>query len=235
MGCPRGHFGTTIAHLFRIIRNGILINAVEFVNDHDMRGAWYASSRETDQVCDCMDHIKVTFVWADLLTLRDRIYRLLEVTILHSEVKAIRSTSLPGASTNLPDFINILLSVRHRACADPRDKIFGMLSLVKDWASRSSIKADYSKDEVTVFTEVAAQMIGSDYGARTLLPAQGLDPVSRASAGLPTWVPDWTKSGRYDKYLLDIDTAVSQDSQPPVILGSTLALHGLHRCRCIRG
>ena len=179
MGCPRGHFGTTIAHLFRIIRNGILVNAVEFVNDHDMRGAWYASSRETDQVCDCMDHVKVTFVWADLLTLRDHIYRLLEVTILHSEVKAIRSTSLPGASTNLPDFINILLSVRHRACTDPRDKIFGMLSLVKDWASRSSIKADYSKDEVTVFTEVAAQMIGSGYGARTLLPAQGLKSLSR--------------------------------------------------------
>jgi len=164
MGCPRGYFGTTIAHLFRIIRNGILVNAVEFVNDHDMRGAWYASSRKTDQVCDCMDHIKVTFVWADLLTLRDHIYRLLEV---HSEVKAIRSTSLPGASTNLPDFISILLSVRHRACTDPRDKIFGMLSLVKDWASWLSIKADYSKDEVTVSTEVAAQMIGSDYGART--------------------------------------------------------------------
>lgn len=102
MGCPGGHFGTTIAHLFRIIRNGIL------VNDHDMQGAWYASCRKTDQVCDCMDHIKVTFVWADLLTLRDHIYRLLEVTILHSEVKAIRSTSLPGASTDLPDFINIL-------------------------------------------------------------------------------------------------------------------------------
>lgn len=235
MGCPRGHFGTTIAHLFRIIRNGILVNAVEFVNDHDMRGAWYASSWETDQVCDCMDHIKVTFVWADLLTLRDHIHRLLEVTILHSEVKAIRSTSLPGASTNLPNFINILLSVRHRACTDPRDKIFGMLSLVKDWASRPSIKADYSKGGVTVFTEVAAQMIGSDYGARTLLPAQGLDPVSRASAGLPTWVPDWTKSGtRYDKYLLDIDTAVSQDSQPPVILGSTLALHGLSRAKITR-
>lgn len=56
-----------------------------------------------------------------------------------------------------------------------------MLSLVKDWASWPSIKADYSKDEVTVFTEVTAQIIGSDYGARTLLLARGLDRVKSLS------------------------------------------------------
>jgi Heterokaryon incompatibility protein (HET) len=212
-----------------------LVSAVEFVNHHDMRGAWYASSEESDQVCGCMDHIKVTFVWAELLTLRDHIYRLLEVTIPPSEVKVIRSTSLPSTATIFPDFINVLLSARNRACTDPRDKIFGMLSLVTDRASWPIIKADYSKDDVTVFTEIAAQMISSDYGVRTLLLVQSLDPESRNLAGLPTWVPDWTKSGTgHDKYLLDIDTAVSHDSQRPVILGSTLTLHGLSRAKITR-
>lgn len=205
-----------------------LVNAVEFVNDHDMQGTWYASNRGFGPVCSCMDHLKVTFVWAELLALRDHIYGLRDLTIPNSEVKAIRSTSLSGASASRLNFIDILLSVRHRACTDPRDKIFGVLSLMKDWASWSPIKADYSKDKDTLFTEIATQMIGSHYGTRTLLIAQGLNPASRASASLPTWVPDWTKGGTgYDRYQLDIDTAVSQVCQPPAILGSTLSLHGL--------
>ena len=60
-----------------------LVNAVEFVSDHDMRAAWNASSQETDQICDCLDHIKVTFIWADLLTLRDHIAVCLKLPIFN--------------------------------------------------------------------------------------------------------------------------------------------------------
>jgi hypothetical protein len=123
-----------------------LVNAVEFVSDYDMRAAWNASSRETDQICDCLDHIKVTFIWADLLTLRDHIYRLLEVTNLQPETDGLQSMSAPVAYRDPPDIINVLLSVRHRACTDSRDKIFAILSLVQDWGSWRPIKADYSKD-----------------------------------------------------------------------------------------
>jgi hypothetical protein len=66
MGCSRGHFSAPVSRPFVSFEMGFseLVHAVEFVNEHDMRGAWNASGREADQpVCDCLDPIKITFVW----------------------------------------------------------------------------------------------------------------------------------------------------------------------------
>ncbi|KAK4135734.1 HET-domain-containing protein, partial [Trichocladium antarcticum] len=141
-------------------------------------------------LCGCMDHIKITFLWADLLELRDLLYHLLEVARLPGRSGAVPST--PATGQTCTDFLDVLLSVRHRECADHRDKIFGILSLVQDWGSWAPVTADYSKDARQVFTEVAVQMLQHEHGPRTLLFARGANPTAWAPHNLPTWVPDWT-------------------------------------------
>jgi hypothetical protein len=52
------------------------------------------------------------------------------------------ATMLPRYS---PDNIDILLSVKQRSFTNAREKIFGILSLVKEWSGWERIDADYSK------------------------------------------------------------------------------------------
>jgi hypothetical protein len=150
---PGGHVGTGVPRRLWAVRNALLgtHQAVEFLDEHDIGSAWGPSRHETDDLCHCMDSIKITFIRADLLALRDHVYRLLELG---------RPQSRPDANTeSVPldpgDIVDVLLSVRHRDCTDPRDKIFGVLSLVQDWGSWSPIKADYSGTALQVFTEFA--------------------------------------------------------------------------------
>jgi hypothetical protein len=201
-----------------------IANAVEFVNEHDIGSAWNHNSHETDQLCRCMDRIKITFIWADLLELRDHIYRLLEVTRCQTETGSILATSGPGVKRDSPDIVDVLLSVRHRDSTDPRDKVFGVLSLVQDWKCWEPIKADYSKDTLQVFSEFAAQMIQSEYGPKTLLLARGID---NQSPTLPTWAPDWSKKGSgYEHHLITVERMISQahSGQSVSIVDSTLVL-----------
>jgi hypothetical protein len=205
-----------------------LVKAVEFIDEHDIGSAWNSDSCETDQLCRCMDRIKVTFIWADLLNLRDHVFRLLELTHCQPKSGKASVTYVPHVRRDSPDVIDVLLSVRHRDSTDARDKIFGILSLVQDWGSWKPIKADYSKDAMQVYTEFAAQMLKSDYGPKALLLARGADPPSRAETGFPTWVPNWNKDGScgYEKILITEERQVSnsQNGRGATILGSTLEL-----------
>jgi hypothetical protein len=202
-------------------------NAMDFVNEHDICSAWNPDGSETDQLCHCMDRMKITFIWEELLDLRNRVYSLLSAGQQQSELGSVPVQSERTEHQYNPDVIDVLLSVRHRDSTDPRDKIFGVLSLVQDWGSWEPIKADYSKDALQVFKEFAAQMIQSEYGSKTLLLARGADLPSSDLTGLPTWVPDWSKNGsRYDRYLMAVErqTIRSLSSQSASILGSTLVL-----------
>jgi hypothetical protein len=212
-----------------------LIRAVEFLDEHDIGSASGPTRHETDDLCHCMDSIKITFIWADLLALRDHVYRLLELG---------RPQPRPGAnSASVPvqgdpgDIVDVLLSVRHRDCTDPRDKIFGILSLVQDWRSWPPIMADYSKNALQVFTEFAALMLhSSECGPKTLLLARGAEFPSRPLTGLPSWAPDWFSPGSaYDKYLMIVERQTASQPLPPtiqpvsVLNPTTIILHHARR------
>lgn len=197
-----------------------LVDAVEFVNEHDLQGAWYAENKGSGQPCGCMDFIRVTFAWQPLLELRDRVYRLLEI-------KKPRAQTDDGQSRSYGhELIDILLSVRSRLSTDPRDKIYAILSLVNEWAGWLPIKADYSKSKGTVFMKLVAQMVSCGFDAKTLLLAQGAKVEPQSETCLPTWVPDWRNNGTgYGKHLFTISDAVHHENIPRVC-GPTLALRG---------
>ena len=95
--------------------------------------------------------MKVTFIWEELLYLRNCVYSLLSVGQQQSELGSVPVQPGSAGHQYNPDVIDVLLSVRHRDSTDPRDKIFGVLSLVQDWGSWQPIKADYFKDALQVF------------------------------------------------------------------------------------
>ncbi|KAG7293453.1 hypothetical protein NEMBOFW57_003504 [Staphylotrichum longicolle] len=214
-----------------------LVRAVEFLDEHDIGSAWAPSRDETDDLCHCMDHIKVTFIWADLLALRDHVYRLLELARPRPQADTNGASAAPTLAMQnqeeSPDIVDVLLSVRHRHCTDSRDKIFGVLSLVRDWGSWKPLKADYAKAALQVFIEFAAQMLRSrEYGPKALLLATGAGYPSRALTGLPSWAPDWYQKGSaYDKYLITLEREAasqpsSRDNQSVSIVNpTTIMLH----------
>ncbi|WAO93429.1 HET domain-containing protein [Fusarium falciforme] len=212
-----------------------LTKAAEFVDEHDLGSVWTLGTHVTDDLCHCMDSMKNTFIWAHLLEMRDRVFRLLQVDRRPPE--AVISSS-PVVSDALADakpngVIDVMLAVRDRDCTDPRDKIFGILSLVQDWGSWSPIQADYSNDMENLFGNFAKRMVLGESGPKTLLLSQGIRSELGVMARLPSWVPDWSQKGSgYDAYLWYLET-----QQPPTpggqlasILGSTLVLgRGLSR------
>jgi hypothetical protein len=204
-----------------------IVRAVEFINEHDVGALSNPNGRETDALCHCMDKIKVTFIWAHLLELRDHVYRLIEVTRKQPDTGSTSVNAEPVEGRDSPDILDVLLSVRHRESTDLRDKIFGILSLVEEWRNWEPIKADYSKGALQVYSEFATQMVQSEYGPKILLLARGIGFTYHDLHGLPTWAPDWSMKGSgYERHLIAVErqTPRSSSSQSVSILGSTLEL-----------
>jgi hypothetical protein len=70
-------------------------------------------------------------------------------------------------------------------CKDPRDRIFGLLTMAED-AERIGLRPDYHKNCIEVYTETARKLIQAGY---VDILAQSQWP--KTLLGLPSWVPDW--------------------------------------------
>jgi hypothetical protein len=75
-------------------------------------------------------------------------------------------------------------------CTDPRDKVYALLGLIPDNVARL-IQPDYTLSPAAVYTKAAYAFIEA-YDSLDLL--REANPWGRA--GCPSWVPDWTWSGR---------------------------------------
>jgi hypothetical protein len=101
--------------------------------------------------------------------------------LTREQVKMAREAEMPGS--RLAGLLLGLVS-KHSEATDPRDKIYGLLSLAGDVDTLP--KPDYTKDVEAVFLEFAQAMYRTHRG---LLMQAGLQ---QQSLSLPSWVPDWT-------------------------------------------
>lgn len=90
-------------------------------------------------------------------------------------------------------FLEVASRTRHRQATDPRDKVFGLLGLVKE-LPREVI--DYEKSVSTTYSRTAFEHIKAT--AHLGILSHVLFEESPASVNiLPSWVPDWSES-RYE-------------------------------------
>ncbi|GAW17449.1 hypothetical protein ANO14919_069060 [Xylariales sp. No.14919] len=90
-------------------------------------------------------------------------------------------------------FGQILSKFMSRQCADPHDKIYGLLGIApKDEAAH--IIPDYNKPVAQVYREAALSLI-QHRGSLDILSMRYPKPLNHVSSvveALPSWVPDWT-------------------------------------------
>lgn len=208
-----------------------IVEFAKWIDSHDPNPLWKRSDASRRKLCDYLVPFKraAPRQWFELITLRDNVYRILRAT--GAEQSEIRGMLAPKASVAGPDIVDVLLAVRNRHCTDPRDKIYGILSLVQSWDDIKPIKVDYSnysKDIHQGFTDIALKMLQSErYGVKTLLLAHGLKPVSSAIGGsdVPTWVPDWTcRVSEYYHYQFTTDENKERTQLPLILDSKTLLL-----------
>jgi hypothetical protein len=78
---------------------------------------------------------------------------------------------------------------RSKGCADPRDKIYGLLGLTAPTFSRS-LNTDYSRTVANVYKDAFLAHLGVTRRLELLKHCV----LSRRSINGPSWVPDWSKT-----------------------------------------
>ena len=90
----------------------------------------------------------------------------------------------------------VLNNSRSASCSDPRDKIFAVLSLVRENETRG-IDVDYSKPAEAVFQDLVLHSTSKLQALDILTHCELRDDTGGMK--LPTWVPNWTVPRLYSK------------------------------------
>jgi hypothetical protein len=77
-------------------------------------------------------------------------------------------------------------------CGDERDKIYGMLGIMKAWHNERLI-VDYERPVQTIYAQ-AFRIIVEDSMLLDILCTQIWFPARARMLGLPSWCPDWSKN-----------------------------------------
>jgi hypothetical protein len=93
----------------------------------------------------------------------------------------------------LNQMFEILKARRGSGVSDPRDMIFAHLGLIKS-SVEDIIPVDYGKSTLQLYEDLARYYVNRGKSAAILTWAEGEELYERRE-GLPTWVPDWTKTG----------------------------------------
>ncbi|KAI0442629.1 heterokaryon incompatibility protein-domain-containing protein [Xylaria telfairii] len=90
----------------------------------------------------------------------------------------------------------LLSNYRSMKCKDPRDKVFGLLGLVRG-GDHALIRPDYTKNEIQVYQDTAKYIFTVEGTSRKLiaLAFAGIGHCRRLQE-LPSWVPDWASNVR---------------------------------------
>jgi hypothetical protein len=126
--------------------------------------------------------------------------------------------------------LDVLARFKHTQATDPRDKIYGLLGLVKDTIG---VEADYTKSTTEAYIGVTVALINASANLDMLCQCpwekQYNDPEISPLEGLPSWAPDF-RITRNGKFLFAQRRVYSAGRArclvPCVVQGSTISLKG---------
>lgn len=107
-----------------------------------------------------------------------------------------------GAGDEKGSLLEILCRTRPSDATDPRDKFFGVLSLVRneDTICRLASAATYDQSTTIIYTEIGLYLLRKD----KLVMLQAIRHPHSKFPNLASWIPDWSRTDENDPFWLDI-------------------------------
>jgi hypothetical protein len=110
----------------------------------------------------------------------------------HQSLENISAIENARRSRSGPLFMplfHVLVATSFSQCSDPRDKIYAVKRLAKDWADQRGLETNYKASAETLFKTFAVADSNRNMNLRTLSCASG--PNLSRKLAMPSWVPDW--------------------------------------------
>jgi hypothetical protein len=163
-----------------------------------LRREWFRRTWVIQEVASAKDAIVIygneSMKWE---TFAEVYMRLGDVTQLGGEdakhslenISAIENARRSRSGPLFMPLFYILVATSFSQCSDPRDKIYAVKGLAKDWEDRKGLETNYKISVETLFRTFAVADSNRNLNLRTLSCASG--PTKSKNTPLPSWVPDW--------------------------------------------
>jgi hypothetical protein len=206
----------------------------EYAYDHLFKRPWFSRVWVTQELALCPSAV---FVCG-----RDEIgYEELEFfdyafTLIPSWADAPLSARRQWTNKLPLDALQVFIENESSLATDPRDKIYGVLSLVSEGCRDTIIDVDYSRSVEDTFIDFTKKVLTTRDGLQVLALGQGCSSKSKTS--LPSWSLTWDADDRRPLYrnafasqtsLSQIRLRATGDSKTRIVFGSdrkTLCLFG---------
>jgi len=108
-----------------------------------------------------------------------------------ANISAMENARRSVNGTSTLSLFEILLDTCSNDCTEPKDKIFAVLGLAKDWLEKGGLVPDYRFRTTTedIFRRFAMWDVKTNGKIRILSCVTGRDKLTN----LPSWAPDWRK------------------------------------------
>ncbi|KAI1413745.1 HET-domain-containing protein [Hypoxylon sp. FL1857] len=111
------------------------------------------------------------------------------VSQINSRRRALRGLIFQSGTTGLR---NLRRQYDYSHCADPRDRIYAILSFLPEWEMALIPRPDYSRPYNDLYEQVTIQYIKCYGGLNILCQCEPQDSTS-----CPSWVPNWSKPAAF--------------------------------------
>lgn len=103
------------------------------------------------------------------------------------------------------DLQRLTWDIRNAKCTDPRDRVYGILSMVHK-SSAVELRPDYTKSVGEVYQEVVLHILERSKNLRILARCEMAEDEEELS-GIPSWAPNFAVPSRYQLALRDMSAA----------------------------
>jgi hypothetical protein len=142
---------------------------------------------------------------------------------------ASRGTEPPEDGRQLDTLLEALTRYRRRLATDPRDKIYAIMRLARDFrdmscsTGQSPIEVNYSKSAEDVYFDTAKFFLRTEKPLEFLCHCR----LTKILSSLSSWVPDWSDTNDFPRPFRSIRPPYADSAAYFQLFGSSLGVKGI--------